>query len=200
MSESIWLIMRGVSPEVCSWRIKARKQIIGRSHECDIQIHDAQVSRQHAKIWERSGVVFVRDLNSSNGTFVNGEQITRCALLTGKVLRIGDVSFEVVCCQTPPRAKTLGLPNSTTEHVLPTVALAAHLRSLSDAQRKVLRLLLQGASEKEAAAELGLSYHTVHTHVKEIHRELGVRSRGELMALCLSEAGASLLNGDKRPG
>jgi DNA-binding CsgD family transcriptional regulator len=198
MTESIWLIMRGVSPEICSWRIKARKQFIGRSRECEIQIHDSQVSRRHAKIWERSGVVFVRDLNSRNGTFVNGEQITRCALLSGKTLRIGDVSFEVVGCLTPPRAKVLGLLDSTTEHVLPSVALEAHFRSLSDAQRKVLRLLLQGASEKEAAAALGLSYHTVHAHLKEIHRELGVRSRGELMALCLSEAGVAFLNGDRQ--
>jgi DNA-binding CsgD family transcriptional regulator len=198
MTESIWLIMRGVSPEAWSWRIKARKQYIGRSRECEIQIPDETVSRRHAKIWERSGVVFVRDLNSRNGTYVNGEQVTRCAVLSGKILRIGDVSFKVVCCQTSLRMKTLGAGTGTTVHVLPSVVLEAHFRSLSDAQRKVLRLLLQGASEKEAAATLRLSYHTVHTHVKEIHRELGVRSRGELMALCLSEAGASLRVGERQ--
>jgi DNA-binding CsgD family transcriptional regulator len=197
MTESIWLVMRGVSPEVWSRRIKARKQIIGRSRQCEIQVHDEQVSRRHAKIWERSGAVFVRDLDSRNGTFVNGKQITRCALLSGKILRIGDVSFEVVCCHTSPHMKALGPGTATTVHVLASVVLEAHFRSLSDAQRKVLRLLLEGASEKEAAATLGLSYHTVHTHVKEIHRELGVRSRGELMALCLSEAGAKLQVGDR---
>jgi DNA-binding CsgD family transcriptional regulator len=198
MTESIWLIMRGLSPEVWSRRIKARKQTIGRAPKCEIQIPDQKVSRRHALIWEHSGVVFVRDLNSRNGTYLNGEQITRCALLSGKILRIGDVSFEVVCCETSPRMEALGPLNATTEHVLPRGALEALFRSLSDAQRKVLRLLLQGTSEKEAAAALHISYHTVHTHVKEIHRELGVRSRGELMALCLSEAGATLQADDRQ--
>jgi DNA-binding CsgD family transcriptional regulator len=45
---------------------------------------------------------------------------------------------------------------------------------------------VQGASEKQAAAALCLSYHTIHTHVKQIYRQLRVRSRAELMALCLS--------------
>ena len=67
--------------------------------------------------------------------------------------------------------------------------LDAHLGSLSDGQRQVLRLLVQGASEKEAAAALCLSYHTIHTHVKQIYRLLGVSSRAELMAQFLSQTG-----------
>jgi DNA-binding CsgD family transcriptional regulator len=198
MTESIWLIMRGVSPETGSWRIKARKQIIGRARECEIRIQDVKVSRRHAQIWEQSGAVFVCDLNSRNGTYLNGEPITQCALLSGKVLRIADVSFEAVCCQTSQRMKALGAHSCTTEHVLPRVAIEAQFSCLSDAQRKVLRLLLYGVSEKEVASALRISYHTVHTHLKEIHRRLGVRSRGELMALFLSEAGSTLQAGDQQ--
>ena len=40
---------------------------------------------------------------------------------------------------------------------------------------------------------LHLSYHTIHTHVKHIYKQLGVRSRAELMALCISDAYRSLL-------
>jgi pSer/pThr/pTyr-binding forkhead associated (FHA) protein len=83
MFASNWLIMRGVFPEVWSHRVKTRKQIIGRSAECAIRVVDDKVSRRHAKIWERSGVVFIRDLNSRNGTFVNGERVTRCTLVSG---------------------------------------------------------------------------------------------------------------------
>jgi DNA-binding CsgD family transcriptional regulator len=50
----------------------------------------------------------------------------------------------------------------------------------------VLRLLLSGLSEKQIAARLDLSRHTVHNHVKEIYRVVGVQSRAELMAILLS--------------
>jgi DNA-binding CsgD family transcriptional regulator len=53
---------------------------------------------------------------------------------------------------------------------------------LSPRQRQVLELLRAGASEKEVAGALEISTHTVHDHVKALHRAYGVRSRGELMA------------------
>ncbi len=56
-------------------------------------------------------------------------------------------------------------------------------RELSDRQHDVLRLLLQGHSEKEVARDLGVSTHTVHTHVKRLYTEFNVSSRGELLAL-----------------
>ena len=55
-------------------------------------------------------------------------------------------------------------------------------RDLSERQSDVLQLLLRGMSEKEAARQLGVSTHTVHTHVKKLYAEFGVSSRGELLA------------------
>ena len=51
--------------------------------------------------------------------------------------------------------------------------------------RRTLRCLLEGDSEKQAAARLGLSRHTIHDYVLEIYRRVGVASRAELMAYCL---------------
>lgn len=51
--------------------------------------------------------------------------------------------------------------------------------------RATLDWLLKGASEKEIAAELGLSTHTVHQYVKALYRVFGVTSRPQLMARCL---------------
>jgi DNA-binding CsgD family transcriptional regulator len=62
---------------------------------------------------------------------------------------------------------------------------AAREPSLSPRQREVLELLCRGASEKEIAAALELSIHTVHDHVKALHRAYEARSRGELMALAM---------------
>lgn len=53
---------------------------------------------------------------------------------------------------------------------------------LSPRQRQVLSLLRRGLSEKEVAAELDVSSHTVHDYVKALYRAHGVRSRGELLA------------------
>jgi DNA-binding CsgD family transcriptional regulator len=193
MPRSLWLIVRGLPPEVWSRRIKARKQIIGRAAECAIQLFDERVSRQHAKIWERGGVAFIRDLNSSNGTFVDGVRVTRCAILSGKSLRIGDITFEVIGSQSTARTNTLARLKSTTiKHEIPTGVINTNFGGLSDGQRQVLRLLVQGVSEKEAAASLHISYHTVHSHVKLIYRQLGVSSRGELVAVCLSPTGVEV--------
>ena len=190
MIRSLWLIVRGLPAEVWSRRIKARKQIIGRSAECSIQLFDERVSRRHAKIWERGGVVFIRDLNSSNGTFVDGVRVTRCAILSGKSLRIGDLTLEVIGMQTTVRNPAgKRLKSTTIKHEIPLGVINTNFGGLTDGQRQVLRLLVQGASEKDAAASLHLSYHTIHSHVKLIYRQLGVRSRGELVAMCLSPPG-----------
>jgi DNA-binding CsgD family transcriptional regulator len=54
--------------------------------------------------------------------------------------------------------------------------------SLSPRQRQTLRCLLSGDSEKQIAARIGLSPHTVHIYVKAIYRNYGVSTRGELLA------------------
>jgi DNA-binding CsgD family transcriptional regulator len=57
---------------------------------------------------------------------------------------------------------------------------------LTPAQREVLRLLLSEKTEKEIAVELGQSFHTTHTHVKDIFRKYNVKSRAGLMAVWLA--------------
>jgi len=57
------------------------------------------------------------------------------------------------------------------------------LQHLSKAQLPVLELLLTGAKERQIATKLHLSPHTVHKHVMEIYRKMGVNSRSELLAL-----------------
>lgn len=59
-------------------------------------------------------------------------------------------------------------------------------RQLPPQLGRVLDGLARGLSEKEVAAELGLSPHTVHGYVKELHRRFGARSRGELLAKVLA--------------
>jgi two-component system NtrC family sensor kinase len=62
---------------------------IGRTHSHSIRLHDTEVSRNHAEIVRRGDTYQVRDLGSSNGTFVNGRAINERDLVTGDQIQIG---------------------------------------------------------------------------------------------------------------
>jgi DNA-binding NarL/FixJ family response regulator len=59
---------------------------------------------------------------------------------------------------------------------------------LTPRTREILSCLLGGDSEKQIAGKLGISAHTVHTYVKQLHKTLGVNSRGELLARFVRKA------------
>jgi DNA-binding CsgD family transcriptional regulator len=61
--------------------------------------------------------------------------------------------------------------------------------SLSPRLRQTLERLLVGDSEKEVAARLGLSRHTVHVYVKTLYRRFDVSSKGELFAAVTGRRG-----------
>jgi DNA-binding NarL/FixJ family response regulator len=64
----------------------------------------------------------------------------------------------------------------------PPSAPAEQLPNLSPRMRQTLERLLLGDSEKQIAAHLGVSRHTVHVYVKALYKGFGVCSRGELLA------------------
>jgi hypothetical protein len=67
--------------------------VIGRLADCTIPINDPSASRRHAQISVENGAVFVTDLNSTNGTKVNGRRIERQRLASGDLITIGTTSF-----------------------------------------------------------------------------------------------------------
>lgn len=70
--------------------------IVGRQEEgCDITIDHKSVSKIHCVIVKTDGLLFVRDLLSTNGTRVNGQRVTRGALLPGDVLAVANARFRV---------------------------------------------------------------------------------------------------------
>lgn len=70
---------------------------IGRDENCDITVHDVSVSRQHAQFVRQMDEVYVQDLSSQNGTFVNEQLLAKPHLLqTGDNIRIGNVRFHYV--------------------------------------------------------------------------------------------------------
>ncbi len=80
--------------------------ILGRGETCHVQLDDELVSREHARLELHGGKVRVHDLDSRNGTFVNGQKVIRpVALNHGDVLKISffEMLFEAIpIAQTAP--------------------------------------------------------------------------------------------------
>jgi hypothetical protein len=69
--------------------LRGDRVIVGRLQGCDICLADANVSRRHAELCLMDGDWFVADLDSTNGTMLNGEPVTRARLRDGDVVEIG---------------------------------------------------------------------------------------------------------------
>lgn len=77
--------------------------IIGRKPEADIRIPLGEVSRAHCEVRVQGGKILVRDLGSSNGTYVNDQKVTEAALKAGDQMRVGPVQFTVQVDGKPER-------------------------------------------------------------------------------------------------
>lgn len=100
--------------------------VIGRKTDADLRIPLADISRSHCELVMQNGSVTVRDLDSSNGTFVNGAQVTESKLGAGDTIRIGPVTFTVQidgkpAKVEPPTEKPPAAKRSEGSHA-PTIA------------------------------------------------------------------------------
>jgi hypothetical protein len=69
---------------------------IGRSKDSDVQIEDRYASSLHARVFERGGRYFVEDMNSTNGTLLNGATLKgEAELIDGDTVQIGDTEFRL---------------------------------------------------------------------------------------------------------
>lgn len=68
---------------------------IGRAPECELVLRDSRVSRRHARLHARGGVLVLTDLGSTNGTRVNGHRVTEVVLGQGDRIEVGDTSIVV---------------------------------------------------------------------------------------------------------
>ena len=76
------------------YNIESRSMIIGRSSKCDVQIDQESVSRNHCKIVNTGKTVLMRDLGSTNGTYVNDVPIDEHVLRDGDLVKIGRTIFK----------------------------------------------------------------------------------------------------------
>ena len=76
--------------------LTSRRVVIGRSKDCDVQLADPNASRRHAELRQEGSAYWLIDLDSTNGSSVNGHRTSRAKLDSGDVITIGstDLLFE----------------------------------------------------------------------------------------------------------
>jgi predicted component of type VI protein secretion system len=78
----------------------------GRHDDCQLRIKSSEVSRRHCQFFEKNGMLLVKDLGSSNGTFHNGKRIEGQRVLEpGDELTVGPVKLRVEKIGQPAAAK-----------------------------------------------------------------------------------------------
>jgi hypothetical protein len=121
-------------------RVLGPRFFVGRDPSCDLRPNSDAVSRHHGQLILSKGRVFVRDLGSSNGTYVNEEPVGGDWVRAnhGDVLAFGPLEFRLVVVSMPARAIGPNVPRSTARQTV----------SFSGANERLL-----GAGTADARAE-----------------------------------------------
>jgi len=100
--------------------------LIGRSENCDFQVDAETLSREHARLAQKGSELVVQDLHSTNGTFVNEQQIFEATpIQPGDVLRFGQESF---CLQSTAADATQMFDRQAMSNLGSAMLVAEHTR------------------------------------------------------------------------
>lgn len=87
-----FLTQEGLPPDEADFRLRGGVTVVGRQ-QGEIVVDDPSVSARHFQIEERDGGFYVRDLGSSNGTFLNDRLVRSAPLRTGDRIQAGSTLF-----------------------------------------------------------------------------------------------------------
>ncbi len=93
--------------------LKVDKTTIGRVDDNTVPIAEPSVSSHHCEILIKGAEVVVRDLNSTNGTFINGEKIAESVLKPGQILRLGQIEMRLETGASPAPAASMKTTDKT---------------------------------------------------------------------------------------
>jgi putative serine protease PepD len=111
----MWLTVNSGPEQGISVEMTGPRFVLGRGDSCDLVVDDEKVSREHAAVeTDADGQTFIRDLGSSNGTFVNGKRITEpTPLAGGEHVRIGDTAIALSASEPSRTPETVVAPPPT---------------------------------------------------------------------------------------
>lgn len=96
------------------FELRSGRNLIGRAQTCDIKLQSAGISKEHAEIHITGEKISLFDLNSSNGTFINGTRTSKTLVKVGDKVGVHDVIIDVI--KAPKFKKAM----SPVEHAQPT--------------------------------------------------------------------------------
>ena len=94
--DNVKWVLEAVTDSNKEWRVVIENDpfIVGRNEDCELKLTDKRISRQHFEIRRGGDLIWIRDLNSTNGTFVNHKKINQAELLEqGDTISIGKFKF-----------------------------------------------------------------------------------------------------------
>ena len=178
-----YLVMTSSPRTGWAYPITEKRSVIGRDSNCQLPLVYPTVSRRHCEVWAEDDRVYVRDLSSANGTFVNGGRVRKQPLQPGDVLQIGPLILQVVrAVESGERVFEVGVDEESTP-IPGDVRKTLEIMNLASPDQEIVKLLAEGYTEKEVAVHLKMSLDAVHSHVKNLYKRLGVSSRAQLIAL-----------------
>jgi pSer/pThr/pTyr-binding forkhead associated (FHA) protein len=170
MDARLWLTGAGEAPR--SVALSGERTLVGRSPEADVQLDDEGVSWNHLEIERRGEVLMATDLDSRNGTALNGEPLDRPRRLRdGDTLIVGGYRLEVSTGSVTPVGATV----ASTE---PSVALGEEERATATAlvapYRSEGAFAGRPATRAEIAAALQVSERTAQRRLDSLAAKLGI--------------------------
>lgn len=87
------LLARLVASQGEVYEMRKAQTTVGREPSCDITLNETTISARHAELSFQRGQFIIRDLGSTNGTFVNDTKVDQSRLESGSKLRLGRVEF-----------------------------------------------------------------------------------------------------------
>lgn len=163
--------------------VTEERSVIGRDSNCKLPLVYPTVSRRHCEVWAEDNNVYVRDLKSVNGTFVNGREVRKQQLQPGDVLQIGPLMLQVVrAVESGEKVFDVGFDQESTP-IPGEMRKTLEIVNLAARDQEIVKLLVEGYTEKQVAVHTKMTQNAVHSHVKALYKRLGVSSRAQLIAL-----------------
>ncbi len=123
--------------------LKVDKTTIGRLEDNTFQIAEPSVSSHHCEILQRGSDLVVKDLNSTNGTFIGNEKVSESVLKSGQILRLGQIEMRLETDAPAPSA-----PSKKTDQTM-VMQRGVNLSELDQSNRTAFDTKTSGFSKKE---------------------------------------------------
>lgn len=157
-----------------NYPIDNSETLIGRSTDCNFILQAPSVSRNHCVIRVFGEGVYLKDLGSRNGTYINGVRINdEKELRQNDIIRLGELEFRLRELEDEDEKTQIDIEKKLEMNFISQYG-------LSGREEEVFYLLIKGLKTKDIARRLFISQGTAKNHVLSIYAKTDCHSRIEI--------------------